>query len=133
MEKRLIMEKKLFYRVCHKDTLQGLWYDYKGLFTGQIHGIFDFCTNNKLEMDFDEDIVGWLSATDSLETLYQWFPMIDILRLQEYGYYIHTFEATEHRFYDRFQHIVINQATSKPKRIITLNINMGVAKIPSIK
>jgi hypothetical protein len=26
--------KKTFYRVCHKDTLQGLWYDYQGNFTG---------------------------------------------------------------------------------------------------
>ena len=126
------MENKLFYRVCHKDTLQGLWYDYKGLFTGKIHQEFDFCTHNKLEMDFDDEIVGWLSATDSLETLYQWFPMVDILKLQEHGYYIHTFEATEQRFYERFQHIVINQATSIPKQIITLSVNTGVAKIPSV-
>lgn len=126
------MKNKLFYRVCHKDTLQGLWYDYKGLFTGKIHQEFDFCTHNKLEMDFDEEIVGWLSATDSLETLYQWFPMVDILKLQEHGYYIHTFEATEQRFYERFQHIVINQATSIPKEIITLSVNTGVAKIPRL-
>ena len=126
------MENKLFYRVCHKDTLQGLWYDYKGLFTGKIHGEFDFCTHNKLEMDFDDEIVGWLSATDSLETLYQWFPIEDILRLQEHGFYIHTFEATEQRFYERFQHIIINQVTSIPKQIITLSVNTGIAKIPSI-
>ena len=126
------MENKLFYRVCHKETLQGLWYDYKGLFTGKIHQEFDFCTHNKLEMDFDDEIVGWLSATDSLETLYQWFPMVDILKLQEHGYYIHTFEATEQRFYERFQHIVINQATSVPKEIITLSISHGVAKIPRL-
>jgi hypothetical protein len=51
------MEKKLFYRVCHKDTLQGLWYDYKGLFTGKIHNEFDFCTHNKLKMDFDSHLI----------------------------------------------------------------------------
>ena len=127
------MEKKLFYRVCHKDTLQGLWYDYKGLFTGYIHNEFDFCAHNKLEMDFDDEIVGWLSATDSLETLYQWFPLVDIIRLQEHGYYIHKFEAADVKFYERFQHLIINQATSKPKEIITLGIIHGVAKIPSIK
>ena len=127
------MEKKIFYRVCHKDTLQGLWYDYKGLFTGYIHNEFDFCTHNKLEMDFDDEIVGWLSATDSLETLYQWFPPIDILRLQEHGYYIHKFEAADVKFYERFQHLIINQATSKPKEIITLGITHGVAKIPNKK
>jgi hypothetical protein len=127
------MEKKLFYRVCHKDTLQGLWYDYKGLFTGKIHNEFDFCTHNKLKMDFDDKLVGWLSATESLETLYGWFPTYDILRLQKYGYYIHTFEATEYRFYDRFKHFVIKQDSSKPKQIITLGISVGVAKIPNVK
>ena len=74
-----------------------------------------------------------LSATDSLESLYQWFPLIDILRLQEHGYYIHTFEATDVKFYERFQHLIINQATSKPKEIITLGITHGVAKIPNKK
>lgn len=63
------MSKNKFYRVCHKETLQGLWYDYKGQFTGLIHNDFNFCANKDLEMDFDPEIVGWLSATDTLENL----------------------------------------------------------------
>ena len=59
------MEIKKYYRVCHKDTLQGLWYDYKGNFTGLIHDQFNLCKNNELRMEFDDEIVGWLSATDS--------------------------------------------------------------------
>lgn len=115
------MENKLFYRVCHKDTLQGLWYDYKGNFTGLIHNEFDFCTNSKLAMDFDEDIVGWVSATDSLESLYNWFSVEDIIELQKQDYYIHIFESKESRFYERFQHLIINQETSKSKEIIFLS------------
>jgi hypothetical protein len=106
------MENTKFYRVCNENTLQGLWYDYQGKFTGLIHNDFDFCLHNKLEMEFDESIVGWLSATDSLESLYGWFPENDILELQKKGFFIHTFECCESRFYERFQHIVIKQSES---------------------
>ena len=61
-----------FYRVCNTETEQGLWYDFKGNFTGLIHNDFNFCVNNKLEMGFDDELVGWLSATPDLETLYTW-------------------------------------------------------------
>ena len=114
------MEAKKYYRVCNKETLQGLWYDYKGQFTGLIHEEFAFCTNNQLEMDFDPEIVGWLSATDSLETLWNWFTKSDILELQKHGWFIHEFEAVDVKFYERFQHQVINQETSKLLRVIEL-------------
>ncbi len=112
--------KKIYYRLCHKNTLQGLWYDWKGQFTGLIHEEFSFCLNNKLEMDFDPEIVGWLSATESLETLYNWFTTEDILQLQEQGWFIHEFEATDVKFYERFQHLIIKQDTSKVIRVIEL-------------
>ena len=117
------MSKKIYYRVCHKDTLQGLWYDYKGSFTGLIHGKFNFCINNKLEMDFDEELVGWLSATDSLESLYHWFPIDDIVSLQEHGWFIFEFEAEDVKFYERFQHLVIKQDTSKVIRMVEIEKN----------
>lgn len=112
--------KKKFYRVCHKDTLQGLWYDYKGEFTGLIHNDFNFCLNNELKMDFDPEIVGWLSVTDTIESLWQWFTEKDIFELQKHGWFIHEFEAEEHKFYERFQHIIINQETSNVLRIMSL-------------
>lgn len=112
--------KNKYYRVCNKETLQGLWYDYKGQFTGLIHEEFAFCKNYELEMDFDPEIVGWLSATESLETLYNWFPKEDIVRLQKWGWFIHEFEASDVKFYERFQHQVIKQDTSKVLRIIEL-------------
>ena len=121
MKRKDIIQPKKYYRVCNKETLQGLWYDYKGQFTGLIHEEFAFCTNNKLEMDFDPEIVGWLSATDSLETLYNWFSKEDITCLQKHGWFIHEFEAVDAKFYERFQHQVINQETSKVLRVIDLN------------
>ena len=68
--------KKVFYRVANTETEQGLWYDFKGQFTGLIHSKFDFCMNTKLPMPFDPNIVGWLSATDTLEDLFNWFSKI---------------------------------------------------------
>lgn len=70
-----------YYRVCNINTLQGLWYNYNGEFIGLIHNTFDFCENSSLEMEFDETLVGWLSATDSLESLWKWFPQEDIKEL----------------------------------------------------
>lgn len=108
-----------FYRVCHEKTLRGLWYDFDGNFTGIIHNEFNFCKNNKLEMDFDPELVGWLSATDSLDKLFEWFPKEDILKLQTFGWYLHEFEAVDFKLYERFNHTVINQKTSKVvKKII---------------
>ena len=109
-----------YYRVCNKETLQGLWYDYKGNFTGLIHLDFNFCANNELEMDFDDEIVGWLSATDSLESLWKWFTVDDIIQLQSHGWFIHEFEAADVKFYERFQHLIIKQDTSKVLRVIEL-------------
>lgn len=104
---------KTFYRVCNPETEQGLWYDFKGNFTGLIHNEFNFCKNTELKMDFDEELVGYLSATDSLEVLYNWFTKEDILKLQEKGWFIHVYETDDFKFYEKFQHQVINQTKSK--------------------
>ena len=103
---------KTFYRVCNLDTKQGLWYSFEGDFTGLIHNEFSFCKNNQLLMDFDPDLVGWLSATDKIEDLYYWFTPEDIVRLQSYDWYIYEYEAKDYKFYERFKHYVINQNTS---------------------
>jgi hypothetical protein len=106
------MEKKKFYRVCSPETLQGLWYTFNGEFTGLIHGKFDFCMNSELKMDYDPDLVGYLSAVPELKMLWKWFSKEDILQLQKHKFYIYEFEATDYWFYDRFQHFVICQETS---------------------
>lgn len=100
-----------FYRIG-TDRQEGLWYDKKGNFTGLIHDKFNFCLNSELKMPFDRELIGWLSVADSLGHLYQWFTREDILKLQEYGYHILEYEATDFKFYEPFQHNVINQKTS---------------------
>lgn len=112
---------KKYYRVCNINTHQGLWYDYQGIFTGLIHNEFDFCLNSKLKMDFDPEIIGWLSAVETVEDLYKWFSKDDIIKLQTFGWYIHEFEASNIRFYEKFQHYIIEQNTSKVIQLIILN------------
>lgn len=110
-----------YFRVCHKDTLQGLWYAFNGEFTGLIHTDFSFCQNNELIMEFDEELVGWLSAVETLDNLFNWFSKEDIERLEAYGWFIHEFEAENVKFYDRFQHMVIKQDTAKVIQVHELN------------
>ena len=115
-----VTEQGIYYRIANIETEQGLWYDREGKFTGLIHNEFDFCKNNSLAMDYDEELKGWLSAADSLENLYQWFPVEDIIRLQEHGYRILVYENDNVKWYDKFQHWVIHQETSYLKAVITL-------------
>ena len=109
-----------FFRVCNTKSEQGLWYNFKGDFTGLIHNEFKFCNSSTLEMDFDPELVGWLSATPTLETLYQWFSEEEIKKLQGHGWFIHEYETDDVKFYERFQHHVIKQETSKLTNIIKL-------------
>ncbi len=112
------MDKKTFYRVCNPQTHQGLWYDFQGNFTGLIHNRFSYCANNALKMDYDPEIVGFLSATRTLEDLYQWFSLGDILRLQCDGWFVYEFESTNYKWYERFSHWVIKQDDSRVVRRI---------------
>jgi hypothetical protein len=105
--------RKTFYRVNHETTLQGLWYDFEGGFTGLIHDQFSFCQNRELVMDFDPEVTGFISATETLEELFAWFSREDILALQLHGFYIHQYTASEFKRYERFGHWLINQAEAK--------------------
>ena len=109
-----------FFRVGNTVTKQGLWYSQEGIFTGLIHNQFSFCKNSELAMDFDPEIVGFLSAATSMEELYKWFPVEDILQLQKRGYGIQIYESNNYKFYERFQHYVIDKSTAilLPKTII---------------
>lgn len=110
---------KTFYRVAHKDTKQGLWYNQDGIFTGLIHKKLNFCTNNELLMPYDREIVGWLSVTPTLEELFSWFPLPDIQRLQGHGFYIMKYEASDYKEYAN--HWVIDSKTSINKGVVYPN------------
>ena len=77
------MKKKIFYRVTDHNTEQGLWYDFEVNFTVLIHDKFHFCGASELPMPFDPDVVGWLSSTDNLNDLFQWFTKEEIKKLRE--------------------------------------------------
>lgn len=115
------INKKTFYRVCNINTGQGLWYKPNGAFSGLIHNKFSFCKNSELKMDFDEELVGWLSATDNLEDLYNWFTKEDIINLQKENWFIHEYETDDYKFYDRFQHYVIKQYNNTLINVIEIN------------
>lgn len=108
--KNEIMETKIFYRVSNLESQQGLWYDFDGNFTGLIHNKFDFCTNNELPMPYNKDVVGWLSTVDKLNELFFWFTKEDIKKLEEFGYGIAVYEATEYMIHEN--HYLIKQDSS---------------------
>lgn len=111
--------KKLFYRVG-VETKEGLWYDKEGKFTGLIHTEFNWCNASKLQMPFDNKLIGYLSVADTLEHLYQWFSKQELLKLQDIGFNIYEYISDDYKFYNLYQHNVINQKTSVINNIILL-------------
>ena len=125
-----LRDMKLYYRIAHQDTQQGLWYDSEGNFTGLIHNEFNFCMNKDLLMPFDPELVGWLSATGSLEDLFNWFPEEDIERLENHGWFITVYEAEKVKQYRN--HLVICQETSLVRERLPLScvkMNNGEQKL----
>jgi len=112
------MEKKIFYRVANNTSNQGLWYDIDGNFTGLIHEKYSFCRSNVLPMPFDENVVGYLSCTDTLDELYEWFPKEDIVQLEEHGYFLTVYESEDYREYEN--HWVFNQNNATFIQIIKM-------------
>lgn len=94
------LNMKTFYRIADTDTNQGVWYNMSGQFTGLIHSKFNFCKLHALPMPFDPDIVNYLSATESLDELFNWFPKEDIIRLSEYGYQITEYKSADYKFHN---------------------------------
>lgn len=121
------MENKVFFRVANIETNQGLWYDWEGNFTGLIHDEYDFCKNKDLPMPFDEDVKGWLSATDSLEKLWFWFPKEDILRLQPHGWFVYIYITQEWKEYEN--HILIKKDCSTPFLRLEISDDLEIANI----
>jgi len=103
---------KLFYRVGIESG-QGLWYNNKGEFTGDIHTAnLNWLQASQLKMPFEEQLVGYLSVADSLEHLYQWFSREELSNLQKIGFCVYEYEASDFKFYDLYKHNVINAKTS---------------------
>lgn len=91
-------EIKTFYRVANSNN-EGVWYDKEGNHTGLIHTKFNFLSNHELPMPYDKDVVGWHSAVDSLDDLYNWFTKDDIENLKPFGYKVVSYIDVEFRKY----------------------------------
>lgn len=111
---------KRFYRVCDPEKEQGLWYYPDGTFHGTVHTL-DYLRVQTLKMDFDPEVAGWLSCTETLEQLWNWFNHEEIIKLQERGLFIHEYEAVDYKYYERFDHMLIKQDTSKISKKIILS------------
>lgn len=107
-----MMERKLFYRVENPDTVDGLWYNKDGTYTGRIHTEeFSQLRLCELPMPYDEEILGWVSVTDSLETLKVWFNDEDMAILRPKGFKVTEYESDEYRSVDG--HWVMKQNSAK--------------------
>ena len=112
------MEERKFYRVGNIENNQGLWYDIDGNFTGLIHDKFSFCKNRDLPMPFSKEIKGYLSVTETLDDLFNWFSEKDIKRLYDFGYRILEYTSKDYKVYNN--HWIINQKNYTNKKIIEL-------------
>ena len=105
---------KLFWRVGTLDKYSGLWYTPLGEFTGLIHtDEFKSLKCHTLEMPFDPELVGYISAAQSYDELLNWFSEEDIATLRSKGFHVLIYESAEYKWYEPFQHMVIKQTTSK--------------------
>jgi hypothetical protein len=102
---------EIFYRVGNlKQRNRGLWYSSQGKFTGDIHTKYDFCTHKDLQMPYDENIVGFLSAVTTLDELKKWFTPDDMKKLKPYGFRILEYKAFDFKQYN--DHYLIDEKTS---------------------
>lgn len=108
---------KTFYRVGTESN-EGLWYNQDGTFSGIIHDEFKWVGASGLLMPFEQELVGYLSVADSIEHLYTWFSIEELVKLRETGFKIFEYEAIDYKFYDLYKHNVICQKTSKIVNIL---------------
>lgn len=77
------------YRVGHYANSQGLWYDGRGEYTGDIHSLSEGHAA-ALPMDhhpvFRSDGMKWVSVTDTTDMLRNWFSAADMWELLPQGY-----------------------------------------------
>lgn len=111
-------QDKLFFRVHHPDG-KGLWYNKNAEFTQEIAKLDLSCAG--LEMNHDDDCAGgFLSCTDSMDSLFDWFGREELFKLRDNGYNICIFKAEEHKFHEKYKHFLFKERGSL--LIATVNI-----------
>lgn len=104
---------RIFYRVQELGTTKGLWYDRDGIFNNRIQTKeeFGFLRHKNLPMEKDDAIpIGWLSATHSLQTLFDWFNMDELRILKSRNIYLFGYRVSyeNYMWYSKYNHYLIN-------------------------
>ena len=80
---------KTIYRIEHRDTKDGMWYNYNGSYNGAIFDLTEGLSKN-IPMPYTEhhkkDNKKWFSAVKSIDDLFKWFTSLDIQELLGQGY-----------------------------------------------
>jgi hypothetical protein len=72
-------------------------------------------------MDFNNECTGgFLSCTDTLDNLFNWFSRKEIQQLEEAGYKVCVFNAKESKFHDKYKHFLFKEEGS----ILVAQINL---------
>lgn len=89
------------FRVENPLSKQGLWYREDGTFNPFIQTALTNAIAKDLPMGFDPAFkvegLDWISATDSLPELKNWFSPKDLQELQSLGYSLFEFDVTRYR------------------------------------
>jgi hypothetical protein len=86
------MTTKSFYRVGSVLKGTGLWYDDSGKLINLAKTQFNLKSGD-LPMGYDPNIVGYLSVTDTLDNLLQWFTLDEMITLKDAGYKLMCFDV----------------------------------------
>lgn len=89
---------KFFYRIGHPDSGNGLWYDKNGKWTGLAVDKYNLRAG-AIPMGYDPLIRNWISVTDTIEKLDNWFTPDEMKVLAADGYELIIFwlEANDKR------------------------------------
>jgi len=91
----------IVYRIEHKDTENGMWYNKDGSYNGLIHELSNAQAKD-FPMDYDEkySLKNLISGVKDFNQLLEWFSRRDIEELMERGYQIYKFIAKEYEVED---------------------------------
>lgn len=85
---------KFFYRIGHSDPGKGLWYDKNGKWTGFAVEKYNLRAG-AIPMEYDPLIRNWISVTDTIHKLDNWFTLDEMKVLAADGYDIIIFSLNE--------------------------------------
>lgn len=115
------------YRIEHRDTRDGMWYNYDGTYNGFIFNLTEGKSKN-LPMDYhnrySKDNMTWISGCMDKEQLLGWFTPLDISELLKNGYGVFEFECDTYLIEDT-QVLFAREKIYSQKEIEVVKVNEG--------